>query len=136
VKVPLGLWDGSTENATVVTALLSDLVERGLDPEQGMLFVIDGSKAPRKAIRDVFGERAAVQRCIRHKERNVLEHLPERDRPGVKRRLRQAWALDDHGRALERLKAVGAELERSHPGAAASLREGRSCSPGSASPAR
>jgi putative transposase len=65
VKVPLGLWDGSTENATVVTALLSDLVERGLDPEQGMLFVIDGSKAPRKAIRDVFGERAAVQRCIR-----------------------------------------------------------------------
>src|SRR5207247_5369615 len=55
VKVPLGLWEGSTENATVATALLSDLVERGLDPEQGMLFVIDGSKALRKAIRDVFG---------------------------------------------------------------------------------
>jgi Transposase, Mutator family len=54
-KVPLGLWEGSTENATVATALLSDLVERGLDPEQGMLFVIDGSKALRKAIRDVFG---------------------------------------------------------------------------------
>jgi putative transposase len=124
VKVPLGLWEGSTENATVETALLSHLVERGLDPEQRMLFVIDGSKALRRAIRDVLGERAGVQRCIRHKERNVLEHLPERDRPGVKRRLRQAWALDDHGRALERLKALGAELERSHPGAAASLREG------------
>jgi putative transposase len=63
VKVPLGLWEGSTENATVATALLSDLVERGLDPEQGILFVIDGAKALRKAIRTVFGERAAVHRC-------------------------------------------------------------------------
>jgi putative transposase len=76
VKIPLGLWEGSTENATVATALLSDLVERGLDPAQGILFVVDGSKALRKAIRDVFGERAPVQRCLRHKERNVLEHLP------------------------------------------------------------
>jgi putative transposase len=121
-KVPLGLWEGSTENVIVATALLSDLVERGLDPEQGMLFVIDGSKALRKAIRDVFGERAPVQRCVRHKERNVLEHLPERDRPAVRRRLREAWAPDDHEQALERLKALGAELERAHPGA--SLREG------------
>ena len=82
IKIPLGLWEGSTENATVATALLSDLVERGLDPEQGMLFVVDGAKALRKAIRAVFGE-APVQRCIRHKERNVLDHLPERDRPAV-----------------------------------------------------
>src|SRR2546425_4590536 len=65
VKVPLGLWEGSTENAAVATALLSDLVERGLDPEQGILFVIDGAKALRKAIRNVFGE-APVQRCVRH----------------------------------------------------------------------
>jgi putative transposase len=123
VKVPLGLWEGSTENAIVATALLSDLVERGLDPEQGMLFVIDGSKALRKAIRDVFGE-APVQRCIRHKERNVLEHLPERERTAVRRRLRQAWALEDHKQALDRLHALAVELARSHPGAAASLREG------------
>jgi putative transposase len=123
VKIPLGLWQGSTENATVATALLSDLVERGLDPEQGMLFVIDGSKALRKAIRAVFGE-APVQRCIRHKERNVLEHLPERDRPALKRRLREAWALEDHDQALDRLNILGAELERSYPGAAGSLREG------------
>ncbi|MBA3561949.1 MAG: IS256 family transposase [Actinobacteria bacterium] len=123
VKIPLGLWEGSTENATVATALLSDLVERGLDPEQGILFVIDGSKALRKAIRDVFGE-APVQRCVRHKERNVLDHLPERDRATVKRRLREAWALEDHDRALDRLQALGVELERTHPGAAASLREG------------
>jgi putative transposase len=124
VKVPLGLWDGSTENATVATALLSDLVERGLDPAQGMLFVIDGSKALRKAIRTVFGEGVPVQRCVCHKERNVLEHLPERDRAAIKHRLRQAWALEDHGQALDRLKALDAELERSHPGASASLREG------------
>ena len=123
VKIPLGLWEGSTENATVATALLSDLVERGLDPEQGILFVIDGSKALRKAIRQVFGE-APVQRCIRHKERNVLEHLAERDRPPVKRRLRAAWAEPDHGRARERLRALASDLDRSHPGAAGSLREG------------
>ena len=124
VKIPLGLWEGSTENATVATALLSDLVERGLDPEQGILFVVDGSKALRKAIRDVFGERAPVQRCVRHKERNVLEHLPESDRATVKRRLRRAWADDDHDRALSELRALAGELERAHPGAAASLREG------------
>jgi transposase-like protein len=65
VKIPLGLWEGSTENATVPTELLSDLVQRGLDPEQGMLFVIDGSKALWNAVRTVFGE-VPVQRCVRH----------------------------------------------------------------------
>jgi len=65
VKIPLGLWEGSSKNATVATALLSDLVERSLDPEQGMLFVLDGSKALRKAVRSVFGE-VPVQRCLWH----------------------------------------------------------------------
>ncbi len=123
VKIPLGLWQGSTENATVATALLADLVERGLDPEQGILFVIDGAKALRKAIRSVFGE-VPVQRCIRHKERNVLEHLPERDRPLVKHRLRRAWAETDRACALDQLRQLATELERTHPGAAGSLREG------------
>jgi putative transposase len=123
VKVPLGLWEGSTENATVATALLSDLVARGLDPEQGMLFVIDGAKALRKAIRTVFGE-VLVQRCQRHKERNVLEHLPERDRPLVKARLRKAWVEPDYDRALAQLRTLAEELERTHPGAVGSLREG------------
>jgi transposase-like protein len=123
VKIPLGLWQGSSENATVATQLLSDLVERGLDPEQGMLFVIDGSKALRKAIRTVFGE-VPVQRCIRHKERNVADHLPERDRPAILRRLRRAWAESDHARALDQLRVLAGELERTHPGAAGSLREG------------
>jgi len=123
VKIPLGLWEGSTENAAVATALLSDLVERGLDPEQGILFVIDGAKALRKAIRSVFGD-APVQRCVRHKERNVLDHLPERERPAAKLRLRRAWAADDHARAFDQLKALANELDRTYPGAAASLREG------------
>ncbi len=123
VKIPLGLWEGSTENATVATALLSDLVERGLDPEQGILFVIDGAKALRKAIRNVFGD-APVQRCVRHKERNVTDHLPERERPAVQQRLRRAWALDDHARALDQLRQLAGELDRSYPGAAGSLREG------------
>jgi len=114
VKLPLGLWEGSSENATVATALLSGLVERGLDPEQGILCVVDGAKALRKAIRSVFGE-APVQRCIRHKERNVLDHLPERDRAAVKRRLRAAWAEGDHDRALDRLQTLAGELERTHP---------------------
>jgi transposase-like protein len=123
VKIPLGLWEGSTENATVATALLSDLVERGLDPEQGMLFVIDGSKALRKAVRSVFGE-VPVQRCLWHKERNVMKHLPERDRPPIKARMRKAWAETDYDRALEQLQRLAAELEHTHPGAAGSLREG------------
>ena len=123
IKIPLGLWEGSTENATVATALLSDLVERGLDPEQGMLFVIDGSKALRKAVRTVFGE-VPVQRCLWHKERNVLGHLAERDRPPIKARMRRAWRETDYGRALEQLQALADELERTHPGAAGSLREG------------
>ena len=76
VKIPLGLWEGSTENATLVSMLLADLVDRGLDPEQAILFVIDGGKALRKAIQDVFGQHALVHRCHRHKERNVTDLLP------------------------------------------------------------
>ena len=113
VKIPLGLWEGSTENATVATALLSDLVERGLDPEQGMLFVIDGSKALRKAVRSVFGE-VPVQRCLWHKERNVMRHLPERDRPPIKARMRRAWRETDYARALEQLTRLAGRA-RAHP---------------------
>ena len=75
-KLALGLWDGSTENAAVAGALLADLVDRGLDVEQGLLFVIDGSKGLRKAIRQVFGNDVPVQRCVQHKLRNVVEQSP------------------------------------------------------------
>jgi transposase-like protein len=122
-KVPLGLWDGSTENKTVTAHLLSDLVDRGLDVEQGVLVVLDGSKALRAAVNEVFGP-VPVQRCVRHKERGVLDHLPERDRPAVKTRLRRAWASENYALALDGLRQLAGELDHSHPGAAASLREG------------
>lgn len=124
VKIPLGLWEGSSENKTVASALLADLIDRGLDVEQGVLVVLDGAKALRAAVRTVLGDRTPVQRCIRHKERNVLDHLPEHMRDTVEKRLRGAWALTDHNKALERLRKLAEELEHGHPGAAASLREG------------
>jgi putative transposase len=124
VKIPLGLWEGSTENATLARSLLSDLVDRGLDPGQAILFVLDGGKALRRAIKDVFGERALVHRCHRHKERNVLDLLPERDRPKVLARIRGAWALKDAAQAEQQLKRLACELERTWPDAASSLREG------------
>jgi putative transposase len=124
VKIPLGLWEGSTENKTVTSELLSNLVHRGLDVEQGVLVVIDGAKALRAAVNDVLGKRTPVQRCQIHKQRNVLDHLADRDRDLVKRRLRRAWSETDYNRALEQLTTLAGELDRSHPGAAASLREG------------
>ena len=124
VKIPLGLWEGSTENATLARALLADLVDRGLDPDQTILFVIDGGKALRRAIKDVFGEHALVHRCHRHKERNVTDLLPERDRPAVLARIRGAWALTDAELAHQRLELLASELDHTWPDAAASLREG------------
>jgi transposase-like protein len=124
VKLPLGLWEGSTENATLARTLLADLVDRGLDPEQAILFVIDGGKALRKAIGDVFGQHALVHRCHRHKERNVCDLLPERDRDQVRARIRAAWALTDSGLARDRLELLASELDRTWPDAGGSLREG------------
>ena len=124
VKIPLGLWEGSTENATLARTLLADLVDRGLDPEQAILFVIDGGKALRRAIRDVFGEHALVHRCHRHKERNVCDLLPERDRDQVRARMRAAWSLSDAELAERRLRLLASELDRTWPDAAGSLREG------------
>jgi putative transposase len=126
VKIPLGLWEGSTENATLARSLLADLVDRGLDPGQAILFVIDGGKALRRAIKDVFGEQALVHRCHRHKERNVTDLLPERDRPQVLAKIRGAWALTNAGLAQERLERLASELDRTWPDAAGSLREGLS----------
>ncbi len=124
VKIPLGLWEGSTENATLARTLLADLVDRGLDPEQAILFVIDGGKALRRAIKDVFGEHALVHRCHRHKERNVTDLLPERDRDTIRSRMRAAWALNEPELARQRLELLACELERSWPDAGRSLREG------------
>jgi putative transposase len=124
VKIPLGLWEGSTENATLARALLADLVDRGLDPEQAILFCIDAGKALRRAIKDVFGTHALVHRCHRHKERNVIDQLPERNRDTVRARIRAAWSLTDPLLAEQRLELLASELDQTWPDAASSLHEG------------
>jgi len=126
VKIPLGLWEGSTENATLARTLLADLVDRGLDSSQAILFVIDGGKALRRAITDVFGARALVHRCHRHKERNVCDLLAEREADLVRARIRAAWMLTDAELAKQRLELLAGELDRTWPDAASSLREGMS----------
>ena len=123
-KHVLGLWEGATENATACTGLLSNLVERGLDTTRTMLVVIDGSKALAKAVRDTFGKRALIQRCQVHKKRNVLEHLPERQRSAADATITTAYKCRDPKRALDMLNKLARQLERKHPSAAASLREG------------
>jgi putative transposase len=123
-KVPLGVAEGTTENKAVCTRLVADLADRGLDASGGVLFVIDGGKALERAIRSVFGAKALIQRCRRHKERNVTDHLPEAERPLVQRRLRAAWALGDADKARVELEQLARSLDRQRPGAAASLREG------------
>jgi putative transposase len=123
-KVPLGVVEGTTENKAVCTRLVADLAERGLDASRGVLFVVDGGKALDRAIRSVFGAKALIQRCRRHKERNVIEHLPEDEQPLVQRRLRAAWANPDPDQAAAELEQLARSLTRQRPGAAASLREG------------
>jgi transposase-like protein len=123
VKHPLALVEGSTENATLVTELLVDLRERGLDVTRPMLVGIDGSKALRKAVIDVL-DHPVIQRCQLHKVRNVKDHLPQRLRSSVGRRMTDAYHADSALEAEAALLALAKELDRTHPGAAASLREG------------
>jgi transposase-like protein len=125
-KVPLSVVEGSTENATVVRGLISGLRDRGLDASEGVLFVIDGGKALAKAVGQVFGEQAVIARCRVHKERNVLDHLPEAERLWVRRKLRAAWANPNAAEAEAALSALTAQLAKVNPDAAASLREGLS----------
>jgi len=123
-KHVLGLREGSTEATRVVSSLLSDLVDRGLDAQRMRLWVIDGGKALRKAIVQTFGASALIQRCQEHKRRNVLEHLPEDMHASVKRALKDAWSATDAELARRQLSRLASSLQAKHPGAAASLREG------------
>jgi putative transposase len=123
VKHPLALVEGSTENATLVTDLLVDLRGRGLDVTCPMLVGIDGSKALRKAVLDVL-DHPVIQRCQLHKVRNVKDHLPQRLRPSVGRKMTDAYHASSALQAEAALLALAKELDRTHPGAAASLREG------------
>jgi transposase-like protein len=122
-KHPLALVEGSTENATLVTGLLVDLRERGLDVTRPMLVGLDGSKALRKAVLDVL-DHPVIQRCQLHKIRNVKDHLPQRLRSSVGRKMTDAYHAASAVEAQAALLALAKELDRTHPGAATSLREG------------
>jgi len=122
-KHPLALVEGSTENATLVTDLLVGLRERGLDVTRPMLVGLDGSKALRKAVLDVL-DHPVIQRCQLHKIRNVKDHLPQRLRSSVGRKMTDAYHAPSALEAEAALLALAKELDRTHPGAADSLREG------------
>lgn len=123
-KHVLGVREGATESAASCTALLTDLRDRGLRTDRAVLVVIDGGKALAKAVRNVFGTRAIVQRCQAHKARNVVEQLPDELRPSVRQAMRDAYAANDADRARTMLVNLGRRLRDEHPGAAASLDEG------------
>jgi putative transposase len=124
-KHVLGLREGASENAEVVKDLLVDLVERGLDPERRRLFVIDGSKALRAGINQVFGGRTPVQRCRNHKVRNVLSYLPEERKADVEAAMKGAFKLKAE-EGIRKLDKLAQWLDREYPSAAGSLREGLS----------
>ena len=119
-KVPLALAEGATENATVVTELLAGLRERGLEVTRPILVVIDGAKALRRAVTEVF-DHPVIQRCQLHKLRNVTDRLPDAVASTVAKRMRAAYHHPDPLVAQAELEALARELDRSHPGAAASL---------------
>jgi len=123
-KHPLGLWDGSTENATVCQGLLSTLQSRGLRTDRSVLVILDGSKALRSAVNQTFGQAACVQRCQVHKTRNILEYLPDRQRPWVHAILRRAYTSDEPAKAERLLTDLARRLEDEFPSAAESVREG------------
>ena len=123
-KKPVGLWDGSTENKTVVCALLADLVERGLAFDDGLLVVLDGAKALSAAVREVFGTKALIQRCTLHKRRNLADHLPDKEQAWVDAKLVKAFGHPDPDIGLRNAKSLAGQLDKNYPSAAASLREG------------
>jgi len=123
-KTVLGLREGATENATVVGALLSDLLERGLDFSTPRLYVLDGSKALHTAVRRHAGESAFLQRCQVHKKRNVVDHLPEEHKADVRRKLQNAYSMADYADAKRALELLHHELMHLNPSAARSLEEG------------
>jgi transposase-like protein len=123
-KHPLGVIEGATENTAVIQALLDNLIERGLDPQVCRLFIIDGAKALKKAIRNTFGPHTPIQRCQVHKARNILDRLPKGLHAPVRKALRQAWEMDDADKAEKLLRNLARRLEKEAPGVAGSILEG------------
>jgi len=123
-KTVLGIREGATENTAVVSALLSQLVERGLDFSTPRLYVLDGGKALAAAVRKHAGEAAWIQRCQVHKKRNVVDHLPDEHKADVKRKLQNAYQMADYADAKRALDRLHRELMDVNPSAARSLEEG------------
>ena len=123
-KHALGLWEGSTENTTVCQGLLTNLESRGLRTDRSLLVILDGAKALHTAVTQAFGLAALVQRCQVHKRRNVLEYLPEAQRPWVKAILTRAYTHADVKAARRLLQDLARRLDADYPSAAASVREG------------
>ena len=123
-KMILGIWQGATENATVVGELLGDLMKRGFDFTVPRLYVLDGGKALHAAVKKYAGEAAPIQRCQVHKRRNVLDHLPDENKPLVAKKLNEAYAMEDYAAARQALDGLHRELMHLNPSAARSLAEG------------
>jgi len=123
-KVPLGFVQSTNEHHQPCTDLFKDLLRRGLEVSDGLLCVVDGAKGFRKAIADVFGSRALIQRCQWHKCENVLSYFAKDKHARLKHQLHSAWALSDHQQAHGELEELANRLERENRSAANSLREG------------
>ena len=123
-KHALGLWEGATENTAVCQSLLANLQSRGLRTDRSLLVILDGAQALHKATRAVFGEAALIQRCQVHKLRNILDHLPERQRPWVQAIVRRAYQATDVKTATRLLTDLAKRLDEEYPSAASSVREG------------
>jgi transposase-like protein len=123
-KHVLGVTEGSTESEQVCRGLLRNLIERGLTVERARLFVIDGGKGLRKAIRETFGDWALIQRCQVHKLRNVVEQLPQGKRTWVRAAMNRAWLQPTAAGARSKLRELAAQLAEQHPSAARSILEG------------
>lgn len=124
-KVPLGVAQGTTENTAVCTTLFSSMRDRGFDASHGVLFVLDGGKGLRRAVLNVFdGLPVVIARCHQHKERNILDHLPDGEHGWVRRDLRAAWKNPSAVEAKAKLEQLARKLDRINPDAGGSLREG------------
>jgi putative transposase len=123
-KIVLGLRQGATENAEVCKDLLVELRERGLNTDSAVLFVLDGSKALRAAVKAVYGDRAVVQRCQQHKIRNVLRYLADKYHDDIRGRMSDAYACKDWRDGQRKLQNLVIWLKNINADAAGSLKEG------------
>lgn len=123
-KVAMGFIQTTTENARSIKQLLSNLIERGLNYDDGLLFVIDGSKGLYKAVKETFGNNSVIQRCQWHKRENVVSYLNDRDKDSYRKKMNKAYNAETYDEALSMLKSIHDELSIVNRNAANSLREG------------